>query len=198
MDDTHTDNVTENTPHKSPRGEASIEACRYAPALIVAEPHLLLERTERQAERLRPQQVQHVSEPAEPPDVPLVPAHAHGVDLPVDEYTFLVVQRQAIQLGVRRQPSYQPLVPIPLQVVIVIVDLNDVGTAEIRGSDYGGLAVLQDGRRCPVMVVITARHGQERDGGLVVGVVDGIQDDDVGRKTTGGKGRVRGSGTLNL
>lgn len=122
----------------------------------------MLEGTECQAKGLRPQQIQHVSKPAEAPDVPLVPAHAHGVDLAVDEQAFLVVQRQALQLRVVGGAT-QPLV-VPLRVV-------DVGAAHVGWCDDGGLAVVQDGGGA-----VMYGHGEEGDGGLVV---CGIQGDNV-------------------
>jgi hypothetical protein len=62
------------------------------------ESKLLLQRAQNQTKGLSPDQVDEVSESAQAPDVPLVPAKAVVVDLSVDQDALLLVQRVAFQL----------------------------------------------------------------------------------------------------
>jgi hypothetical protein len=62
------------------------------------ETKLLLQRAQNQTKGLSPDQVDEVSESAQAPDVPLVPAKAVVVDLSVDQDALLLVQRVAFQL----------------------------------------------------------------------------------------------------
>lgn len=96
----HTDHITQRAPEEGPGREPGAEGRRDVARLVVAEAQLLLQRAEGQPEGLGPQQVQQVAEAAEAPDHPLVLAHAHGVDLAVDEHALLVVQAQAVEVRV--------------------------------------------------------------------------------------------------
>ena len=94
-----TNNVRQEAPEKRASRETCVEAGRYVPRLSVAKAKFLLQRTEHQTECLGPEKVKHVSKAAESPDVPLVSAHPLGIDLSVDENTFLLVQAQALETG---------------------------------------------------------------------------------------------------
>lgn len=51
---------------------------------------------------MRPQQVEQISKAAQAPDVPLVPTHALGVDLPVDQDAFLFVEGETLETPIER------------------------------------------------------------------------------------------------
>lgn len=69
-------------------------------ATHTSKPQLLAEGTQNQAKSNGPDQVQHVTEPAERPQVPLILAHAERVHLAVDQDAFLFVQRDAVVVQV--------------------------------------------------------------------------------------------------
>lgn len=110
------------------------------------ETKLLLQRAQNQTEGLRPNKVNEVSESTQAPDVPLVSAEAVVVDLAVYQDTFLLVQRQALELLARdiRQDAFMAVV----------------------------LVVLRRGRRARLRVVVALFEGRETHRVRVGGCVD--------------------------
>lgn len=122
------DDVGEEAPDKGTRRQTGVEARRDVARLVVAKAQLLLHGTEHQPKGLRPEQIQHVAKAAEPPDVPLVPAHALGIQLAVDQDALHLVQRQAFETRQidRLRGGAAILVVDAAAIIVVVVDKNNL------------------------------------------------------------------------
>lgn len=92
-----TNDIRQESPNKSPCRQPSIKARRDIPTLIIPKPQLLLQGAQHHPKRMRPQQIKQIAKATQTPDVPLIRAHALGVNLAVDEHALLLVERQSLE-----------------------------------------------------------------------------------------------------